>query len=851
MVDFEKLRAARPQQPVTDPIKIFRRLPKPPGINELYPGQADALRAWYNRRDKRDTVIKLQTGGGKTLVGLLIAQSIMGETGEPVVYVCPTTQLVEQTLGKAAEYGIPAVSYDTQRRGEFPDTFLNGKSVLVCVYQALFNGLSRFGVRRGTKEIVRVGGMILDDAHVAFSSVRNAFTLRVARDADQDGYATLTTVFRKDFEDIGRIGTFDDVVDERTDGSVAASDFDILEVPYWAWQARLGQVRALLHEDDREERHKFVWPLIRDALDACHCLIGHDAVVITPILPPVDMIPTFAECPRRVFMSATIGEDSAIVRAFDADDASVAAPITSASLAGVSERMILAPELTGMPRYDTRDMLGRLATTIVERERAGTVILTPSAASARQWEDAATFADSSDKVAASVTALQTGKALGPFVFANRYDGIDLPGSSCRVLILWGLPRGASEYDLYRSTVFADSTALNGELAQRIEQGMGRGARGGSDYCVVIVAGKDLIARLSRTSNQRLLTSSTRAQIEMGLEISKAVTDEQSFLDTIMRCLRRDRDWLEYYAETLANLVTPDPVDRGQLALASTERKAFGLLQEGRYEEVVARLQDFWGRPDNVDQRSKGWLQQSAARAASLWGRAELAQDLQRQAFANNDNLLRPRTELRYEPIPVPGRQAEAIVDRVTGYKIPRGYMAAFDEIASHLVPSASSNQFEQALAELGAALGFQVDRPDNRVRHGPDVLWLMDNNLGLVIEAKSRKKPDNPLTKEEHGQLLNAEEWFRAQYPGYAPIRAVVHPNDKTTPSVPMASSRVLTLTRLQELIADARILLDALYAMAVPPNERVERCEHLLDSSSLRPQALVDRYLAPFVHET
>ena len=377
--------------------------------------------------------------------------------------------------------------------------------------------------------------------------------------------------------------------------------------------------------------------------------------------------------------------------------------------------------------------------------------------------------------------------------------------------------------------------------------MGRGARGGSDYCVVIVAGKDLTARLSRTSNQTLLTSSTRAQIEMGLEISKTVTDEQSFLDTIMLCLRRDREWIEYHAEMLANLVTPDPVDREQLALASAESEAFGLLREGRYEDVVARLQSCWGRVESIDRRSKGWLQQSAARAAFLWGRTALAQDLQRQAFANNDNLLRPRTEPPYEPIPTPGRQAEAIVDRVAGYKVPRGYMAAFDEIVSHLVPSASSNQFEQALADLGAALGFRVDRPDNRARRGPDVLWLMDDNLGLVIEAKSRKKSDNPLTKEEHGQLLNAEERFRAQYPAYTPVRTVVHPNDKATPSASVAGSRVLTLARLQDLVVDVRILLDTLCAMAVPQDEHVERCEQLLDGSTLRPGTLVDRYLAPF----
>lgn len=56
------------------------------------------------------------------------------------------------------------------------------------------------------------------------------------------------------------------------------------------------------------------------------------------------MVPTFADCPRRIFMSATINDDSAIVRTFDADKKSVEKPITSESSVGVSERMILVPE---------------------------------------------------------------------------------------------------------------------------------------------------------------------------------------------------------------------------------------------------------------------------------------------------------------------------------------------------------------------------------------------------------------------------------------------------------------------------------------------------------------------------
>ena len=101
----------------------------------------------------------------------------------------------------------------------------------------------------------------------------------------------------------------------------------------------------------------------------------------------------------------------------------------------------------------------------------------------------------------------------------------------------------------------------------------------------------------------------------------------------------------------------------------------------------------------------------------------------------------------YEPLMLPGRLVQAIVEHLKQFKNRRGCLADFDELVSHLVREASSNQFEQALAELAALLGFVGERPEQSDPKGPDVLWLLNEKLGLVIEAKSRKKPGNSLTR--------------------------------------------------------------------------------------------------------
>ena len=416
-LDFKKLRDAKKQPPVVDPVEIFRRLPKKAEIKDLYGSQTEVLNAWFTDREKPDHVVKLHTGGGKTLVGLLIAQSVLNETTEPVVFLCPNNNLVTQTLRKAAEYSIPAVQYEKP----FPDEFVNGKSVMVANYAALFNGYSKFGVQG--REVLKLGGVIVDDAHVGASILRDQFSIRVTREAPDEVYATLTGMFRLAFKELGQLGTFDDVV--------GGTDYSVLEVPYWSWLQKLDEMQDVLKS--HSALYEFEWPLLRNDLKCCHCLIDRKSVVVTPILPLVDLIPSFATCKRRVFMSATIPDDSEIVRTFDARPGALLAPLASKSLAGVSERMIIVPELLGFKVTDVSATIRKLCETAA-KDKLSTVILVPSNKAAEDWRPVAEFADNPNAVEAQVKELVDGRSCGPLVLANRYDGIDLPNAACRLLV---------------------------------------------------------------------------------------------------------------------------------------------------------------------------------------------------------------------------------------------------------------------------------------------------------------------------------------------------------------------------------------------------------------------------------
>lgn len=793
MVDFAKLRTQTRKAAPTEPLEIFRRLPKPPGINDLYTSQAEVLENWFARRTERDVVVKLHTGGGKTLVGLLMAQSTLNETKEPVLYLAPNRQLVNQTLDKAKALGIAAVGY---KPGEpLNDDFVNGKAIMVGTYKALFNGRSKFGVRGAAGTPIKVGALLLDDAHAAFSVVRESFTLEVSA-GEKDRYQSLTGLFRRAFRDIDRLGTFDD--------TVGGTSYGVIEVPYWAWHEQLDAVREQLRSD--AEKYGLVWPLLRDNLHLCHALISRNAFTITPVLPLVHAFPTFSDAPRRIYMSATIADDSEIVRTFDADPSLVDRALVSRSLAGVSERMILIPDL--MPfTFNVRDAIQRLLEWTANTKKLGAVVLVPSNNAAERWESVAKFAEGSDEVEAQVGQLQDRTTNGPIVFANRYDGMDLPGDACRLLVMEGLPAGTSDYELLRAATLYGGATISRMLAQRIEQGIGRGARGSGDHCVVIMAGAGLAGWIAKEANFRLLTSATRAQIDMGTTVSKEVKELKELAKTVSTSFDRNSDWVEYHAETLAEGVSVDSPDPNRFEVAAAERKAFNLWVDGYHDKAVARLDKATSASIALDAQTRGWLLQFAGRIAHQWGQSERSDELQRQAYGNNRNLLRPRVMPPYRPLPSPSAQAQAIAEQLSGYRIRRGLLQRYEEVVAQLHPNSTANQFEQALVDLAQMIGLAAERFDAGGQ-GPDVLWLLPQRTGFIIEAKSRKKEKNSLTKDEHGQLLVAEEWFRRNYPGHSAVRVSVHPTNKATKAASATASYALTYEKLSALISDARSLL-------------------------------------------
>lgn len=107
MVNFKKALEKKDTKKRLSPLEIYDNLDRVASVGPLRPIQEDVLKTWYNDyTDKQDVIIKLHTGAGKTLIGLLALQSRLNMDKGPCVYVCPNIQLAQQVANDADKFGV-------------------------------------------------------------------------------------------------------------------------------------------------------------------------------------------------------------------------------------------------------------------------------------------------------------------------------------------------------------------------------------------------------------------------------------------------------------------------------------------------------------------------------------------------------------------------------------------------------------------------------------------------------------------------------------------------------------------------------------------------------------------------
>lgn len=795
-VDLTRIGSGRTKRRI-EPREIYAALPNRPWPY-LRLEQGEVLKRWFDVREQRDVVIKQNTGGGKTAAGLLIAQSSINEGVGPAAYLAPDTYLAAQVRAEAGKLGI-AVTDDPRSAA-----FASSRAILVTTLQKLINGKSVFGVAGDGRDVLELGTVVVDDAHTALAITEGQFRLTIPKDSQGvDGsrpYAQLLELF-------------EDVLSEQSltewDDILAAVPQAVLRVPFWAWADRQRHVLEILRPLRESDGLKFTWPLVKDVLAISAATVTSTAVEIRPPCPPITRIPSFASAKRRVYLTATLADDSVLVTDLAADPEHVTRPVTPESASDLGDRMILAP-LEINPDFDERTVR-ELAREVADGALAGpdgsgqpvnVVVLVPSDRRAEAWADFADHTWHVKDLEAGVAQLRA-EHVGLVVLVNKYDGIDLPGDACRLLIIDGLPYFFDAAERRERAAGLTTPALLARRIQRVEQGMGRGVRDSEDYCAVLLLGPDLAQAVNQPSQRALFSPATRAQLDLSGEVAAQIAGEglEAVRDAIAKCIGHDQQWVAVSRDALAEVRYDQTGTVRASAIAA--RTAFEEAARGQHAKAALILETATRKLKGADAAERGWLREQQAAYLHFVDPAE-AQHVLAKANTDNPGVLRPSAGVPVVLVRATQAQASRAAQFLAatyqnGINLVLGVKALLREIDWD---PERTDAAEEAFMQLGLHLGFPAERPDKRYGQGPDNLWALTGDQHAVIELKTGVKTDAVISKKDLGQLDQALGWYRKNYTdAREPLPVIMQAREECdAKGSPAQGLRVLTESGLAKL---------------------------------------------------
>jgi len=826
-----------------DPIEIFRATPALAETpNDLWQGQSKALELWHNNRHLRDTLISLHTGAGKSIVGLLIAQSLINEGVPKVLYVCATNDLVSQT-SREIETKL-GFTHSTRVAGKFSnESYSTGEGFCLTNYQALFNSRTVFARDN------RPGAIIFDDAHVAEKIIRDCFTLRIDKSKLPNIFSRLVDLANPHFEAVSRGEYFRRILQ-------GDSSYRIALLPPGAVIALTRDATLLkLLRDAESEVSEIGFPLghLADHLSRCTILFAPEGIEICPAFLPSKRLNHLADPEiRRIYLSATLTSEVDFCRAFGRRPSSKIEPQSDA---GMGERLIVLAERSKLTNGGVGDVSDNTLAQCLSAQNK-LLISTPSYTAAAKYK-ALAAAPGTAEFTAKLDEFRRNTKPSVFILVGRVDGIDLPHSTCRVMLADGLPTGFSLLEAYLYDALEMRNSFAAKLANRITQMFGRTNRGRNDFSTIFASEQRLVNWLSTPRNVALLPELLRKQLLLGRSLVEQfkIKDIQQFPNLINQVVSRDPGWLKYYQDSISGLdisseqkaqAAENDALLTEAALAEAEFAAH--MWDGNAASARDALASVVDKVVVADRRLSGWYNIQLGHTFELQGDIESAAKQYSQARGRIYSLL---------ALPYPTTTGSVTTTAVPVNKLHSRLMEIFasdvrhqnDQIAKVertvdplFDPSASSSQHEEAMRSLGDVLGFTATRPEQDDDNACtlDVLWRNESRKhSILIELKTKKKPEGMIGIDDVGQGFNHLEWVTGTFPGEQILGFImVCLCQKRSPET--APSKDMWLASL----APFRLLFDeflqSLFALQrLPPLQRIPEMEAFALRAEWQPEAI------------
>lgn len=847
------------------PEKLFPLLPRTGSNSDtLWPQQVDLLREYAARRvNARDLAIELPTGTGKTLTGLLIADWRRREGKGRSVFVCPTVQLVRQVMRAAEQEGIEVVDlsgswtkWDAAARSRYE----RAKATAVVTYSTIFNV---------SPKLIEPDVIVFDDAHAGEQYVSKAYTVEVPRRAygaiwseAVEAVAPMLTQERHHqlIQNAPGAGTR-----ELVDGLVLAQRDDVLPALARAFASFANESPS----DKFARSQKFAFDTVGGHLAACTLYVSWSKIEVRPVTPPTFENTLFTAARQRVYLSATLGNSGELERAFGRPSVTRLHRPEGAPAPTSGRRFLVFPHL--VPDVDPNMLTKELIKTVGK-----SIVITPSE---REVEEVAQtivpkswtvfrkgdVEDSLDNFAASTKSVA--------LLANRYDGIDLPGKSCRSVTIAGYPGVTNLQERFYASRARAAVVSAERVRSRVVQGIGRCTRGPRDWALVIIADKETTTYLSREEVRATLSADLQSEIEFGLDQSDMSVEDVR--ENVAMFLEQGKQWRSTAEEELtkirADARQTEPVEApGLSAAAKHEVEALESMWNGdwkaaseKFHLAASALTSYpaaRGYQATLLFRSAVAMEK-ASRAAGDEEMAASADALASQAV----DAAKPATWMA-ALLPFDGRkmiapspQLHSAAVRLSAYIDEVGSPAKLRTRFETMLEGLSiidHKAYEPALTQLGQFLGAYAFKPTGDSR--TDSAWCWDDVQWISVEAKSEHKPDGLIgvtdTLQVNGHLKLVAEDRGVPVPAVSAAvmvspRTLVHKDAIVVAdedSYRASPIDVLALATETERLWEGVQLMRNIKV----PSERVNGIVKLLRQHRLSPEDVFDRLTATRIGE-
>jgi len=803
------------------PEALFRELVRPPnGPPHLWVHQADLLRS-YHRDHLRtsDVALELPTGAGKTLPGLLIAEWRRQAFSERVAYLCPTRQLARQVAEQATRYGIEVVVLvgSAQTWGEADRMrFVRGERVAITTYSAVFNS---------NPQIADAQTLVLDDAHAAEGFVAGAWTVQIDRDGGA-AYEEVLSALANDLDDalLGRL---------RGPRPELGEAGDVQLVPVRAVHDRAAELHTVL-ATRLSGSAAFSFSMIRQQLGRCLIYLSWSSILIRPLIPPTFMHPAFDHANQRIYMSATMGEGGELERAFGRTSITRLLVPEGWDQHGTGRRFFLLPELADASSEDVGTFV---RTAIAEASKA--LVLCPDRRSLRAVVERLVPDGmpvvGKDDIEDSLQPF-IGLDRGVLALANRYDGLDLPDTACRLIVIVGLPAGASLQERFLLTHLGAGGVLRERLRTRLIQGAGRCTRNANDFASVILLGKRVVEFCGRRDVQAATHPEIQAELEFGIDNSMQPLDDLRTNLEAFLTQEQDDTWREQ--------AEPDIDARRRV---TTRHPAPGAVELSRAAPLEVQAQQAlwrgeWGRAVQLARDTMSALTGGAelrpyqalwAYLGAAW--ASIAADVERDEAYRQvaDDLLRRAHAAgrstawlrRIAPLPAtfggsrgPDELEAAALDGLALQFDRVAGGTTLERIGSELRAALLGTEapaYEQALSKLGTLVGADAAKPPGDAQ--PDSAWIFGDALWICWEAKSEEASEHQLSVETVRQAASHLRAVAGQRGASIPpgsLTVIASPRQQVATAAQALAPEELRLLHPEEIVKVAEDVLAAWHAV-------------------------------------